>query len=340
MRPAADCGLELPFLPMPLGETEPPGVPLGLDAPAHGRIEREITFALMLNTRHGVLGGARMPGPAMVRALNAAFALLDRMPADTHPAQRRFVTAKICFLAGSSLILSGAQGDDVRPFAGHIARHVALADLAAAPEPDPSPLTLSARNNHLALRALALIVAAQVCDVPAHFIQGQALLDRYLSGMDARGLFEAEAVRGASALWYCNLAVMLLCAAAWIGRCSGLVLVPPDRLEQAVSGLAGVIADPARIHRLARRNMYPNPLHGADPARLDRGFLSGFHRGRHYLSWVPLYRALCPSADLGEIFAPVGDSFPWGCEFIGGFADVLLHPHAAFSKQDNFQKGI
>jgi hypothetical protein len=272
---------------------------------AEDRLHRHL-FGVMVAARDGLvtaqafstaadellahLGAGPLTIPSRFAAMRAFFVLGNSLPPD-HPRRDNLFTA-----------LSTTDILDLPPMAGD------------------DPLKLSRRNNHLLVQAATLLVWSEA---EKGREVAQVLCDRYLSEMTDDGMFPAELCRGASSLWYANMAVMLLTALAKIsGRGGQIPLVSTMQLGRAIDGFGRALRWPGDVQKLARQNLYPHQNHGRDPSAPDRGFLQGYHRSRHYLAWVPVAQALIPAQKMPVTPSP-DDQFPLANDFIGGFADCL-----------------
>jgi hypothetical protein len=228
---------------------------------------------------------------------------------------RRFVTMRSFFVLGNSL----AADHPLRPVLFDALQKTDL--LVPPPLATDDWLKLSLRNNHLLVQAATLLVWPEA---PRGRDCAEGLTDRYLAEMTGDGLFPAELCRGASCLWYSNMAAMLLTAIAKISARDGRApLVKNQDLSRAIAGFGLALSWPPEVQSLARQNLYPHPNHGPDPSAPDRGFLKGYHRSRHYLAWVPLAQSLLPAQKMPALPSP-DDQFPLANDFIGGFADQFL----------------
>ncbi len=222
----------------------------------------------------------------------------------------RFATMRYLFVVGCSIDRRDASLRD--PF-------LKLLELQSLQTPVPAsddPMKLSSRNNHLLMQAAMLCVWPEVKGADKTIAE---LVERYLTDRLPNGLFPAELSRGASALWYSNLAVMLLTAIEWHRKGS----IEGTCLQTAVSGFETLLEDPSPWYSFMRRNLYSHPDHPTDPLQLDRSFLHGYRRSRHYLAWVPLMQELI-GAEKVSISVPSDDFFPLCSDFIGGFTDKFL----------------
>ena len=116
------------------------------------------------------------------------------------------------------------------------------------PPESRAPLKLSARNNHLLLRAVVLALLSLRGGNDEAWRASEQLHRRYLSSIDECGVPVEEAVRGASAAWYCNLAVMLMTSYRWIAVRCGRPVDGEERYLAAVAALARVADDPTILH--------------------------------------------------------------------------------------------
>lgn len=186
--------------------------------------------------------------------------------------------------------------------------------------PGDDALKLSLRNNHLLMQAAVLLALPEVNEgreLATH------LTNRFMAQMTEDGMFPSELCRGASALWYANLAVMLLTTISALSQQDGAApIVPPGVLGRAISGLGHALTFPPEVLWLARQNLYPQAGHGRNLTRPDTGFLVGYHRSRHYLAWVPVARKLLPDQAFPVEVSP-DDRFPLANDFIGGFSASL-----------------
>ncbi len=281
-------------------------------------------FALMQAT----LDCVRAPD-ADRASFGAALAQALDLMSEFHPLRDsvpdRFALAKVAMVALASCgqVMPGPLTPEIsarlRPF---------IDSLAQPSVAGKDPLKLSQRNNHQLFGGVILLLWSGLVDADAHREEGLARIARFVATIDDDGLFPSETVRGASAAWYCNLAVMMLTTAQWIGRCQGQAPFEEEILRRAVTGLASVVAAPDRLHKSARANMYPHAEHGTNPFNLDMRFLHGYHSSRHYMTWVPIYCALYPGATLPDVLTGrmTEDLFPMGNEFCGGFADAIIPP--------------
>ena len=80
---------------------------------------------------------------------------------------------------------------------------------------------LSARNNHRLLAEIVAMMWGELTGDTGAKERGLAAFRAALAGMDADGCLPNEAVRGASAAWYTNLAVMLMVSTAHLARQGG-----------------------------------------------------------------------------------------------------------------------
>lgn len=250
--------------------------------------------------------------------------LLDALPsslAGHSGAPADFLACKTLFVLLASADLAEVDLDEVA-VRTTVARHCAV------PPESRDPLKLSARNNHLLLRAVVLALLSLRGGDEEAGRASERLHRRYLSSIDESGVPVEEAVRGASAAWYCNLAVMLMTSYRWIAARSGRPVDGEERYLAAVAALARVADDPAILHPWSRRNLFPHPAHGHDPFAIDLGFLGGYHSSRHYLVWIALFLEMQPAtalpAALTTRWSGAPDYFPRGNEFIGGFVDALI----------------
>jgi hypothetical protein len=264
-----------------------------------------LCFRVMQDTSLGLDSGA---------AAQTA-ALLSSYLAVTAPSvPRRFTALK------TLLVLGRALGPDA-PLRKDLVALIAHYGLQQPPElPNGDALKLSRQNNHLLMQAAALLAWPEM-DPDQDIARG--LTHRFLAQMTADGVFPSEMCRGASCLWYANLAVMLLTGIAFSTRHQPEPLVSPNLLLQAIKGLNFALTYPPELRLLARRNLYAHAHHGHDVNRPNRDFLQDYHRSRHYLAWLPLARHLLPDEDLGMTI-PADDQWPLCNDFIGGFSATLL----------------
>jgi hypothetical protein len=245
----------------------------------------------------------------------AAASLLSHLQLGPLTVPRRFAAMRGFFVLGNSL----PADHPLRPplFDALLKTDI----LVLPPVAGEDWLKLSQRNNHLLLQAATLLVWPEAPDGRGH---AEELAHRYLAEMTADGLFPAELCRGASCLWYSNLAVMLLTAIASISARDGCrSIVKDEHLAKAIDGFGLALSWPPEVQRLARQNLYPHPNHGLNPLTPDRGFLRDYHRSRHYLAWVPITQMLLPAQTMPVLPSP-DDQFPLANDFIGGFTDRLL----------------
>ncbi len=230
----------------------------------------------------------------------------------------RFEAMRALFVLGVSLAPEAPSRNTAARLLTEFGLH------ALPPEPGDDPLRLSLRNNHLLLQAACLLAWPEMAGARE---AASLLTHRYLTGMDDAGRFPSELCRGASALWYSNLAVMLLTSIAFADQENAAPMVTPDTLARAIHGLADALRDPALIQAQARRNLFAHPDHGADPNQLDCGFLSGYRRSRHYMAWTVLAGEVL-GPDAVPLAVPPDDRFPLCSDFIGGFVQTRLRAGA------------
>ncbi|MDP2081315.1 MAG: alginate lyase family protein [Pseudotabrizicola sp.] len=258
----------------------------------------------------GVMTFGAGQGDAAVCTL-AADLLSQHLAAGDLTVPRRFEAMRALLVLGIAV----AAADPAR--VGLVAQLLA-AGLDQMPDrPSDDPLKLSLRNNHLLMQAAVLLSFPEVASGRAGATE---LTARFLAEMTDDGLFPSELCRGASALWYANMAVMLLTT---IAALSDHDVVSPNVLKRAIAGFGHALSLPPEVLRLARQNLYPQPGHGHNPTAPDLGFLKGYHRSRHYLAWVPLAQSLLPDTPL-PVSVSADDQFPLANDFIGGFATTMV----------------
>ncbi|MBJ3777351.1 alginate lyase family protein [Acuticoccus mangrovi] len=319
----ADSGSDAaPLVPIPTLPPEPPA-----DAPLSAREGwlKVANFALMAVALARTRGAPAAAEDATAR-LGPLVAAHRRV---LSPLLRPEAGAAETFAVAKSFFTALAAADALLASNASLRRDVAavVAPLAAEPERASDPLRLSSRNNHLLMRAAALALWANIDGDAGMMDLARAHIDRFVGQIDADGFFPSEIVRGASALAYSNLAVMLLVTLTRIGAIAGEALVDRAVLERAIAALAAGVEDPTIVHHLARKNMFPNPAHGPNPFATDLTFLRGYHSSRHLMSWVPLAHDLLGPEAVPAVLARAlhtgEDLFPWGSEFVGGFVDAL-----------------
>ncbi|WP_171060738.1 alginate lyase family protein [Poseidonocella sp. HB161398] len=313
-------------LPLPLsariGATAAPG-PMLPGAAGREAWFGQAVFGLMAAV-HDHCAAPGDPAPLAARA-EAILSALEAHVAPETGAEAEFLGARTLFAVLASADLAGLPGIAPRS-AGLVGRFA-----RAAPD-GGDPLKLSTRNNHVLMKAAALGLYGILAEEPAAWAEARAGYARYLGSLSPEGIPVHEAVRGASAGWYCNLAVMLIVRfqSMALRHEGSLPEAEAARLALAVGALGRIAGQPELLHPWSRRNMYPHPAHGTDPFAIDTGFLRGYHRSRHYLAWVPLFEALQGAEALPAAIAAAArgssDHFPKGSEFIGGFADLMCAP--------------
>lgn len=275
-------------------------------------------FRLMLATQEA----CRTGDPSIILPhVQSLTEVLTGPLANVSGAARDFAGAKSLFLVMASCDLAGAKPASVMPSL--------VTDFTQVAEDTGDPLRLSARNNHMLMKALAAGLYGAMTGQEVEWQRALGIYRRYITAIPDDGIPRAEAVRGASAAWYLNLAVMLMTRfQAMVRHIDGYVpQEEADTLLAGVQALVRVIDDPSILHRWSRRNMYPHPKHVNDPFQIDLGFLHGYHRSRHYLAWVPLLEDLygpdAVPAQLRRVIGEAGDNFPKCNEFVGGFVDLM-----------------
>lgn len=245
---------------------------------------------------------------------HAGVAVLSMTVATTLTVPQRFAAMRALFVLGSCLPLTSA-------LRAPLSSAIVANGIDVAPDlPGDDPLKLSLSNNHLLMQAALLLRWPEIDTGRA---TAEALTRQFLAQMTDTGLFPSELCRGASCLWYANMAVMLLTTIAFSTRNLEASIVPSDVLAKTIDGLAYALTFPPEVRALARRNLYSHPDHGHDVNAPDRRFLTGYHRSRHYLAWVPLASHLLERPVL-PIMISEDDQFPLCCDFIGGFSDHFL----------------
>jgi hypothetical protein len=279
------------------------------------------SFALMASV-HDYCADPESPEIVSSHMTTVLKAIEDRLDPDQGVAST-FLGCKALLTVLASADLAGIAPDPDRTIA-------AAARFAVLHEDSGDPLKLSTRNNHILVKALVLGLLALRTDDATGWTRARGLYAGYLASLNEDGIPEQEAVRGASAAWYCNLAVMLLVRFQSLAVCheGEIVADEAERVISAVNALSRIVADPAQLYLWSRRNMYPHPNHGSDPFAIDLGFTRGFHRSRYYLAWIPLFEALHGSKTLPPILAGLtlsgSDYLPKCSEFIGGFVDLMV----------------
>jgi hypothetical protein len=263
----------------------------------------------------GVMVAARENQRSAPAFEGATSSLLSHLDLSSLTIPRRFTAMRGFFVLGNSL-------DADHPLRPRLFGALQQTDILALPPlAGDDVLKLSLRNNHLLLQAATLLVWPEARNGRR---DAETLCERYLAEMTDDGLFPAELCRGASCLWYSNMAAMLLTAIAKISaRNEGRQIVTNEQLARAIDGFALALGFPPEVRKLARQNLYPHPGHGRDATVPDRGFLIGYHRSRHYLAWVPVAQGLIPAQKMPVLPSP-DDQFPLANDFIGGFADRLI----------------
>jgi hypothetical protein len=191
---------------------------------------------------------------------------------------------------------------------------------------------LSSRNNHALLAAAVNLVWAGITGEVGPRERGLQAFRAALAGMEENGCLPNEAVRGASAAWYTNLAIMLMVSIAHAAARPGVNLfeekVCGHSLDHAIGFLLAAIDEPDLLWSHSRENRFPHPRHGADPFQIDLTFLETYHRSRHYLAWVPLYlahRGDGPHSDkLRQLLRRSSALLPMINEFVGGAVERML----------------
>lgn len=247
-----------------------------------------------------------------------------------------FLAAKSLFasLTSASLLFQDAEARE-RFFAPRRRLYNRLVDRLPTDDNDAEDaVKLSRRNNHVLMKALTRACWGRLADRSELAAQAAAARATYQAKILDSGCFEAEVVRGASAAWYTNLAVMMLTTMSWIERCSGAPGDNPDHdaeiLARAVAFLDRSIEQPELYWPHSRRNLYPHPNHSSSPMEIDFGFLRGYHSSRFYLTWLFQYkhlfdkekRAATPNID--RAIAQNADYFPKANEFSGGFIGLMV----------------
>lgn len=324
---------------------EPPGLAdwVIANAPAPGAVRPDeawlwhASYALMASAAAAVADPAG--GGARFEALTAALLgsrTLDLPPDAPVPAQFVVVRTLAALVSGAGLACRTPAARAA--FLG--AHGAAIGDLVERQVGRRPPADradrLSLRNNHALQRGLVLAAwGAFAADAEA-FDYGLAAYRATLPTIGADGHLANEALRGASAAWYSNLAVMLMTTIAHIAAVQGVDLVRETAagrgLDDAVGFLIAAIDTPALLHRHAARNLYPHPQHGTDPFATDLGFVDGYHRSRHYLAWVPVYANLAPDSRhlpaLTALYRRHTAYFPPVIEYAGGQVSAFVRPIA------------
>lgn len=266
-----------------------------------------VTISPHFDALHAVLAGAPVAQPGAAQ--------------DFAQAKSLFLMLASCDLVGLPVI-EGVFAPLIAPFTS--------VTLTA-----DDPLKLSHRNNHVLMKALAVGLSAALSGNVDQWHRARQQYEGYLASVQDDGMLPAEAVRGASAAWYVNLAIMLITRFQTLARAVEGNVPADERevLHRAVAALGRILDDPSILHPFCRDNMYPHTQHGADPFRIDLGFTRGYHGSRHYLAWLPLYASLrCTSPgcgeplpeSLGRLSSDNGDHFPRCSDFIGGFVDLMI----------------
>ncbi|MBH0237516.1 alginate lyase family protein [Methylobrevis albus] len=278
-------------------------------------------------------------GAGRFTALTAALLgshTLDLAPGTPVPAQFVVVRTLAALVTGAGLAFRtpaarakflGAHGAAIGDL---VERQVGRLPPAGPADP------LSRRNNHSLQRGLVLAAWGAFTGDAAAFELGLGAYRATLPTIGADGHLANEALRGASAAWYSNLAVMLMTTIAHIAAVQGVDLVRETvagrGLDEAVGFVLAAIDNPALLHRHAARNLYPHPQHGTDPFATDLGFVDGYHRSRHYLAWVPVYASLAPDSRhlpaLTALYRRHTAYFPPVIEYAGGQVFAFVRPIA------------
>jgi len=241
------------------------------------------------------------------------------------------------------------KDDAPREIAAHSDYEKYLALLQPFDGTDHDPLKLSRRNNHQLLKSLCLLEIGGAVERAELFAPALNAVQRYLENVNDDGIAEVEAIRGASAAWYLNTAVMMITSIFLSLRDMDLSKSDFDfesgisTLKRMARALDNVLLAPHTIHHLSRLNMYPHPNHSTNPLDIDLTFLKGYHSGRNYLAWIPLYESLTDDHDsihnLRASYRASADYFPHCNDFIGGFVDIHGQLNQDSSGPEPFGKG-
>ncbi len=209
----------------------------------------------------GVMTAARDAVAAAPVYEAACTSLVSHLQLAPMTISRRFVAMRGFFVLGNSLVAE----HPLRPVLFEALQNTDL--LVPPPLATDDWLKLSLRNNHLLVQAAMLLVWPEA---PQARACAEDLTARYLAEMTADGLFPAELCRGASCLWYSNMAAMLLTAIAKISARDGRVpIVKTQDLSRAIEGFGLALNWPPEVQQPGKAEPLPppEPWVGPDCAR-------------------------------------------------------------------------